>query len=100
MVAFLPYAYKNNVTKIKHFFCLWSFYFYGFIVHNDSCRNTDLSQTPTSKAGSKRLSNVEDVVGSVELESGSASTTKPSKLVRVKVEPTDKWSQISTYKHI
>lgn len=49
----------------------------------DSCSNADAVATPTNKSGVKRGSDVDDPAADVEVEGGSASTTKPTKLARV-----------------
>lgn len=46
--------------------------------------------TPNNKRGVKRGSDGGDGADVVELESGSASITKPNKLVRVKIEQEEK----------
>jgi len=56
----------------------------------DSSSNTDVVATPTNKQGVKRFSDIDNVTDDADVESGSASITKPSKLVHVKIEPTDK----------
>ena len=46
--------------------------------------------TPNNKRGVKRGSYGGDDVDVVEIESGSASITKPNQFVRVKIEPEEK----------
>ena len=55
----------------------------------DSCSNADAVATPTNKSGVKRGSDVDDPVADVEVEGGSASTTKPTKLARVNDDAAD-----------
>ncbi|XP_039685634.1 replication protein A 70 kDa DNA-binding subunit-like isoform X2 [Medicago truncatula] len=55
----------------------------------DSCSNTCVIGTPTSKTGLKRSSDSIDSVAVDHGEAGQASVTKPNRAVRVKIEPKD-----------
>ena len=56
----------------------------------DSCSNTCVVDTPTTKTGAKRSSDSIHSVAVADGEAGQASVTKPARFVRVKIEPTDK----------
>jgi hypothetical protein len=55
----------------------------------DSCSNTSVIDTPTSKTSLKRSSDSINSVAVEHGEAGQASVTKPNRVVRVKIEPTD-----------
>jgi hypothetical protein len=55
----------------------------------DSCSNTSMIGTPTSKTSLKRSSDSIDSVAVEHGEAGQASVTKPNRSVRVKIEPKD-----------
>jgi len=47
-------------------------------------------ETPVSKATLKRSSGSIDSVAARDVETGQASVTQPTKMVRVKIEPVEK----------
>lgn len=55
----------------------------------DSCSNTCVIDTPTTKTGAKRSSNSIDYVAVDDDEAGQTSATKPTRVVRVKIEHKD-----------
>jgi hypothetical protein len=55
----------------------------------DSCSNTSVIDTPTSKTTLKRSSDSIESVAVEHGEAGQASVTKPNRSVRVKIEPKD-----------
>jgi len=55
----------------------------------DSCGDTNMVHTPTSKSSIKRSSGEMESAAVGSLEIGQSSVTQPSKLVRVKVEPNE-----------
>lgn len=52
----------------------------------DSCSDTNMVDTPVSKTTLKRSSGSIDSVAVGDIETGQASVTQPTKMVRVKVE--------------
>jgi len=56
----------------------------------DSYSNSNNVDTLSTKTGTKRLSDGNDSVALSGIEIGEQSITKPTKMVRVKIEPTDK----------
>ena len=57
---------------------------------DDSCSNSNKLGTPSTKSGTKRSSDGNTPVGRGVVEIGEESITKPTKMVRVKVEPPEK----------
>jgi len=54
---------------------------------DDSCNNSNKLGTPSTKSGTKRSSDGNTSAGRGVIEIGEESITKPTKMVRVKVEP-------------
>jgi hypothetical protein len=56
----------------------------------DSCSNSNKLGTPSTKSGTKRSSDGHTLAGPDVIEIGEESITKPTEMVRVKVEPPEK----------
>ena len=59
------------------------------VEHGDSCSNNK-AETPITKSGTKRSSDGADSAGLSGIELGERSINKPTKMVRVKIEPPEK----------